>query len=532
VLRAGTSRLKHRQKVSYTQSENKYFTPSSPFGPVKGFSLSSTTEQKRSSFNKARFTRVAKEEKSQKELAALKEQSNTLQAQVVTLTSTLDNLMVMLKGMTGVSPLVHQFPEISPLSKFSEGTHNKASIYKDAEGNKSPSPTKSDSGTSTTSSSHVDSTPSSPRESAAEVKHDGIASSSPLSDGSPKGKFSASPKRSPPAVAPATVVKREMSTPLPSTPSSAKAAAPASVKASKKKKGKASPSMPKPSPSSSDESSDSDSTPEKKSRRRARKFGLKAEKVTRALAANYQLIKLITENFTKLDISNYDSWRREWERVIKSLGYNISYMSVDGPEWDIKTEDVYESVHRKNLAQMVIITIDPTEHELWLRDTDPSNPQALFRRMHLKFRGANTIVISSQIEYQLLTMSMKSTRYDVAAYGTAIVENLRRLKEMGDPMCEIKMVNLYLLGLHEVFDPIRFDIQKQIKNNKPRAPKTMAAAKKLVEDWAVQIKDRGLLTFKDTSVALPDVQSTSTTNSLEDNADIMTHAFDENSDSQ
>jgi hypothetical protein len=59
-----------------------------------------------------------------------------------------------------------------------------------------------------------------------------------------------------------------------------------------------------------------------------------------------------------------------------------------------------------------------------------------------------------------------------------------------------------------------------------------AAAKKLVEDWAVQMKDRGLLTFKDTSVALPDVQSTSTTNSLEDNADIMTHAFDENFDSQ
>ena len=207
VLRARTSRL-DRQKVSY-QSEKKYFTPS-PFGPVKGLSLSSTTEQKRSSFNKARSTRFAKEEKSQKELAALKVQSNALQAQVVTLTSTLDNLMVMLKGMTGVSPLVHQFPEISPLSKFSEGTPNKAS-YKDAEGNRSPSPTKSVSGTSTTSSSHVDSTPSSPRESAAEGKHDGIASSSPLSDGSPKGKFSTSPKRSPPAVAPATVDKREMS---------------------------------------------------------------------------------------------------------------------------------------------------------------------------------------------------------------------------------------------------------------------------------------------------------------------------------
>jgi hypothetical protein len=205
VFRARTSRLKNRQKVSYTQSENKYFTPSSPSGFVKGFSLSTTTERKRSSFNKARSNaRLAKEEKSQKEIAAL-------QAQVATLTSSLDYLMMVLKGRTGVTPLAHQFPEISPLSKFSEGTPNKAS-YKDAEGSKSPSPTKSVSGTSTTSSSHVDSTPSSPRESAAEGKHDGIASSSPLSDGSPKGKFSTSPKRSPPVVAPAaTVDRREMS---------------------------------------------------------------------------------------------------------------------------------------------------------------------------------------------------------------------------------------------------------------------------------------------------------------------------------
>jgi hypothetical protein len=75
----------------------------------------------------------------------------------------------------------------------------------------------------------------------------------------------------------------------------------------------------------------------------------------------------------------------------------------------------------------------------------------------------------------------------------------------------------------------------------------MADAKKIVEDWAVQMKDRGFVTFKDTSDALPmssvltmlgEVQSTATTDgcnsptasSLEDNADM--HAFDENSDSE
>ena len=542
-----TPRLNNRKKV-LNQFEDKFITPSPP-GTVKGYFPSPPTEQKGSAYFKAiAKIRSAKEAKSQQEFAAL-------QTQVVSLTTTLNSVMAMLQTLTknipqeqsmkGNTPQILLSPLSTPISKVS---------FEDAFGSKTPSPTKSDGGKSAISSNHDDSTASSSRESAAAgSKHDGTTTSSPSCDGSPKGKFSASPKRSPPVVAPATVDKREMSTPLPSTPSLAKAAAtkPASAKASKKKKGKAAPSMPKPSPSSSDESSSihSDSTPDKesRSRRKARKLDLKAEKVTRALAANYQLIKLITENFTKLGISNYDSWRREWEQEINSLGYNISYISVDGPEWDIKTEDVSESVHRKNLAKMVIITIDPTEHELWLRGTDSSNPQALFRRMHLKFRGADTVAVSSQIESKLLTMSMKSTRLDIAGYGSAIVENLRRLTEMGVPMCEVKMVNLYLLGLNEVFDPIRFDIQKQIKNKKPKAPKTMADAKKIVEDWAHEMKDRGFVTFKDTSDALPmssvltmlgEVQSTTTTdgcnsptaNSDSCNADV--HAFDENSDSE
>ena len=187
----------------------------------------------------------------------------------------------------------------------------------------------------------------------------------------PKGKLPASPKRSPPVVIPATVDKKEKSTPSPSTPPPAKAATTSvSAKATtKKEKDKVSPSISKPSPSSSDESSHSDSTPDRKSHRKARKKELKAEKVTRALAANYQLVKLITDKFPKLGVSNYDPWRRMWEKEVQSLNYKTSYMSVEGPEWNSSTETANESVHRCNLAKMVIKTIDATEHELWLRDT-------------------------------------------------------------------------------------------------------------------------------------------------------------------
>jgi len=213
VLRARSSRL-IRKKVS-NQSEKNYITPS-PSGPVKGFSLSSTTEQKRFSFNKAKFAWFAKEEKNQKEMTALKDQ-------VATLTSTLDDLMKVLKGMTGSTPLVNRFPDISPLPKFNVESPTKVS-YAESVGSKTPSPTKSDDGKSTTTS-QVDTTPSSPRESAADGKLDGIAPSSPKSDGSHKGKVPASPKRSPPTVAPATVDKKEMPTPLLPTPSPTKAAA-------------------------------------------------------------------------------------------------------------------------------------------------------------------------------------------------------------------------------------------------------------------------------------------------------------------
>jgi hypothetical protein len=71
---------------------------------------------------------------------------------------------------------------------------------------------------------------------------------------------------------------------------------------------------------------------------------------------------------------------------------------VDGPELNLRAEVDTESVHRMNAAKMVLKTIDANEHEPWLRDTDPTNPQAIFRRIHLKFRGTDTIAVSSQIE--------------------------------------------------------------------------------------------------------------------------------------
>ena len=89
-------------------------------------------------------------------------------------------------------------------------------------------------------------------------------------------------------------------------------------------------------------------------------------------------------------------------------------MNVDGPEMDLKAETASETIHRKNAAQMVMKTIDAAEHEPWLRGTDPENPQAIFRRLHLKFRGTNTDAVTNVLQSQLLVISMKSARLDAS----------------------------------------------------------------------------------------------------------------------
>jgi hypothetical protein len=226
---------------------------------------------------------------------------------------------------------------------------------------------------------------------------------------------------------------------------------------------------------------------------------IKAERKTKALTASYQLVNTVTVKFRKLGTSNYDPWRRDWDREYTTLGYNKRFMDVEGPELDLKKETTSETIDRKNAAQMVMKTIDVAEHEPWLRDTDPENPQAIFRRMHLKFRGSNNDAVTNTIQSQLLVTSMKSSRLDVVAYATSIIEGLRKLREMGAPMDEKKAITVYLLGLNKVFDTIRNVIENLITKGKSTAPKTMADAKKMVEDWAIKFKDRGLLAFKDTS---------------------------------
>ncbi len=66
------------------------------------------------------------------------------------------------------------------------------------------------------------------------------------------------------------------------------------------------------------------------------------------------------------------------------------------------------------------------------------------------------------------------------------------------------MVNLYLLGIAKPFDPIRWSLQKRIKNGKLSEP-TVTSVRQMVEDWAMQLKDRNLITYKDTKGSAPTV---------------------------
>ena len=502
----------------------------------------------KSDFFKAK---LAKERKSEKDFS-------TLQAQVTALTGTLESLMQLIKqGNLGSIPTpklggspVRRFnvespSRVTPKVSFAEVLSRTPSPIKSSSSSARSSPS-GDSATSTPKESPVTTpntaltsftpakvvpastekgsatpSPSTPSTPAADMSTP--TPSTPAADAESKSTLStpAADKESTPTPSASTSAKRSTTspsasasakksttgpvyTPTPSAPAAGKKSSttpppsPPSAASKPKKGAKASTRSPS-SPFSSEDSSGPVSTPDRKARRRARRLEIKAERKNKALTASYQLVKTVTDKFRKLGTSNYDPWRREWEREFKTLGYNKRFMNVEGPELDLKAESTSETVDRKNAAQMVMKTVDVAEHEPWLRDTDPENPQAIFRRLHLKFRGSNTDAVSNALQSQLLVTSMKSSRLDVIAYATSIIEGLRKLKEMGTPMDEKKAITIYLLGLNKAFDTIRDVIEKLISKDKPTAPKTMADARKMVEDWAVKLKERGLLTFKDTS---------------------------------
>ena len=267
-------------------------------------------------------------------------------------------------------------------------------------------------------------------------------------------------------------------------------------KPKKKKSVSFSPSSASVSPSSAS-SSAGGSSPESKSdikaRRNAEQTAKRAERETKTLAANYQLVKAVTDNMPKLADNNYEAWRRAWDKEFNSLGWDKDYMVLEGKDLNLNNEKGTMKVHRTNAAKMVMKTIS-SDHELWLRDIDQTNPQTIFRRMHKKFRGSENLGLAATIEAQLFTMTMATSRLNVAGYGTAMVDLMRKLKDMNSPTNEERSVGLYLLGLSKVFDHKRFELQKLIADKHHDAPTTMAAVKQAVEDWAVNMgPTRGLV---------------------------------------
>ena len=152
-----TTRRGLRDVAVLNSDEMKFSTPSPPSG--RNGSVPPSIESTSSSTIKAKAKAKAKE-KSRKEIASLKEQSNNLQAQVVTLSVTLECLMAMLEGTKVNVPKGNQSPVRTP-SPSVVGTP-KASHH-DALDRKSLSPSQAGSDPSSTSSSRSGSTASYPK---------------------------------------------------------------------------------------------------------------------------------------------------------------------------------------------------------------------------------------------------------------------------------------------------------------------------------------------------------------------------------
>lgn len=215
----------------------------------------------------------------------------------------------------------------------------------------------------------------------------------------------------------------------------------------------------------------------------------------------YSLIDTVTKGFVKLT-DRFDPWSDKWHQESVSLGWPPAWLDVTAPVYSCDHETAVEQSRRLCAAKMLRRTI-ADEHAEWLRNTDLNLPQAIFRRMHLKFRGNAVLAQSTKLLSMFNATSMQSTRSTVSAYGAQLSEICRRLRELSEPIPDHRAVDVYLLGLSKHFDPIRFDLQSRVTRRSVDMPVTLSDATSAVESWAANLPDRQLLSVKDTSGRAP-----------------------------
>lgn len=216
----------------------------------------------------------------------------------------------------------------------------------------------------------------------------------------------------------------------------------------------------------------------------------------RTLAQNYMLIDAVVKNIPPL-VDRFDPWTEKWGQEAQTLGWHPSWLDVSAGIYDISTETPQDTNRRLNAAKMLRRSIGP-EHDEWLRTgTDMANPQAIFRRMHLKFRGTSALAQSGKLLSRLNDSTMASTGNSVVAYGALLMEICRRLREMNEPPDTQRVIGLYLLGLSKPFDQIRYDLQSRMSSGAATRPNSLADATAMVEKWAASMPDRNLLHVKE-----------------------------------
>ena len=217
------------------------------------------------------------------------------------------------------------------------------------------------------------------------------------------------------------------------------------------------------------------------------------------LSDQYNFIAKVTDPLPKLAAANFDDWLSKWQQEAPRLKWDDTWLRVTGPPFDFSAETVVIRTRRILAAQMLLRTISK-EHDEWLRGgTDLNNPQAIFRRMSLFFRGNNVLAVKAKYVALLHSTTQSSSNTNVVNYGGLMKEIGLRLRDLDHPVDPAEHIHLYLLGLNKPMDHIRFDIEARMHSTAHNRPRSFAECTQMVEQWAAALSGRNLLTARDTT---------------------------------
>ena len=165
---------------------------------------------------------------------------------------------------------------------------------------------------------------------------------------------------------------------------------------------------------------------------------------------------------------HYEKWRQEMCSRVKAEEWPEALVDLEAPQWDYTMETPLMTRARKELYNLMIMTMDSQKHYTKIKSgaaaARQEDAQALWRVIHKYFAIGKQNGDLDKLKQQILKTSMWELGINVTDYGLECLRLEKTKSDMGVPSNEqLELIPQYLKGLSRSFTAVRDEIKGDIE---------------------------------------------------------------------